>query len=210
MDSQDYLDQISRSARPVQPKGGIGNILSSKYFKWGAIAFGILIVTMILGMMLGGGKKEVTPQDRCIALRLHTIGTTEAINTYQPNLKSSVLRSLSASLQGILANTTSQLETYMEEAYGAKEGANKIDDEMAAADEYKEALKNDLFEAKINGLLDRVFAHKMTLEIYSIASEETSIINSLKDEGLKSALTNSYNSLDNLYTQFNDFSETKQ
>jgi len=211
MDSQDYLDQISRSARPVQPnKGGIGNIVSSKYFKWGAIAFGILIVTIVLGMMLGGGKKEVTPQDRCINLRLHTLGTTEAINIYQPSLKSSTLRSLSASLQGILANTTSQLETYMEQTYGVKEGANKIDDEMAKADENKEALKNDLFEAKINGLLDRVFAHKMTLEIYSIASEETSIINSLKDEGLKSALTNSYNSLDNLYTQFNDFSETKQ
>ena len=37
MDSQDYLDQISRSARPVKAsKGGIGDFLSSKWFKWGA------------------------------------------------------------------------------------------------------------------------------------------------------------------------------
>ena len=68
---------------------------------------------------------------------------------------------------------------------------------------------NELFEAKINGLLDRVFAHKMALEIFSVMSDEAGIINASSDEALKNLLTTSYDSLNNLYTQFNDFSETK-
>ena len=68
---------------------------------------------------------------------------------------------------------------------------------------------NELFEAKINGLLDRVFAHKMALEIYSVMSDEAGIANSSSDEALKSVLSSSYDSLNNLYPKFNDFSETK-
>ena len=209
MDSQDYLDQISRSARPVQPnKGGISGILSSKYFKWGAIAFGIFVVTIIFGAILGSGGKEVTPKDKCMDIKLHSTATAEAINEYQPYLKSSTLRSLSASLQGILANTASQMGTYMVQAYGEKD-AEPDQAAMEKANTAKDVLKNDLFEAKINGLLDRVFSHKMTLEIYSIMSDEGSLNSSTKDENLKSLLSNSFDSLNNLYTQFNDFSETK-
>ena len=210
MDSQDYLDQISRSARPVQPnKGGISGILSSKYFKWGAIAFGIFMVAVLLGAFLGSGGKEVTPKDKCLDIKLHSTATAEAIGEYQPYLKSSTLRSLSASLQGILTNTASQMGSYMEQTYGEKEANTPDQAAVDKANTAKDVLKNDLFEAKINGLLDRVFSHKMTLEIYSIMSDEGSLNKDTKDANLQSLLSNSFDSLNNLYTQFNDFSETK-
>jgi hypothetical protein len=49
----------------------------------------------------------------------------------------------------------------------------------------------------------------MALEISLITAEESSIYDASKDENLQSILEGSYNSLNNLYNNFNDFSETK-
>ena len=206
MDSQDYLDQISRTARPVkQNKGGISGILSSKWFKWGLGALVLLIVIIVFGSMLG--NKE-SLEDKCVDLKLRLDGTSEAITEYQENIKSSLLRSLSASLKGVFTNTSTGLNNYMAEKYGYEDGKEK-EAVKEAADLARDELINELFEAKINGLLDRVFAHKMTLEIYSIMSDEAGIANSSDDQNLKSVLSTSYDSLNNLYNGFNDFSETK-
>lgn len=206
MDSQDYLDQISRTARPVkQNKGGISGILSSKWFKWGLGALVLLIVIIIFGSMLGN-KESI--EEKCTNLKLRLDGTSEAITEYQGSIKSSLLRSLSASLKGVFTNTSAGLNTYMAEKYGYEAGREK-DAVKEAAELQRDELMNELFEAKINGLLDRVFAHKMALEIYSVMSDEAGIVNDSSDDALKSTLTTSYDSLNNLYNEFNDFSETK-
>lgn len=206
MDSQDYLDQISRSARPVKAsKGGIGDFLSSKWFKWGLVAVVLLIAMAIFGALMGN---KVTPEEQCTDLKLHIDGTVEAIDEYQQYVKSSLLRSLSASLKGVFTNTSSQLSSYMANAFGW-EDKNVKEAVREEANLARDELMNELFEAKINGLLDRVYAHKMTLEIYSVMNDEAGISNGASDAELQSLLKNSYDSLNNLYTQFNDFSETK-
>ena len=70
-------------------------------------------------------------------------------------------------------------------------------------------MESELFEAKINGILDRIYAHKMAYEVSMFLSEESDLMNLTKNEALKEALSSSYNSLENLYNSFNDFSETK-
>ncbi|MDO5480227.1 MAG: hypothetical protein Q4F58_00945 [Candidatus Saccharibacteria bacterium] len=206
MDSQDYLDQISRSARPVKAsKGGIGDFLSSKWFKLGVVAVVLLIAMAIFGALMGN---KVTPEEQCTDLKLHIDGTVEAIDEYQQYVKSSLLRSLSASLKGVFTNTSSQLSSYMTNAFGW-EDKNVKEAVREEANLARDELMNELFEAKINGLLDRVYAHKMTLEIYSVMNDEAGISNGSSDAELQSLLKNSYDSLNNLYTQFNDFSETK-
>ena len=206
MDSQDYLNQISAMARPVKPpRKGIMGILSSKYFKWGMVALGLLIIIVIFGSMLGS---RVTPEQRLTDLKLRLDRTVEVIDEYQPLVKSSQLRSLSGSLKGILSNTSTQLNTYMVTTYQFDQG--KIKEEVILeSDTQRDEFMNELFNAKINGLLDRTYAHKMTLEIYTTMGEEAGIINDSSDSALKELLTSSYNSLNNLYAQFNDFSETK-
>ena len=98
MDSQDYLDQISRSARPVKPaKKGVGGFFSSKWFKWGLVALVVLVVVIIFGSILGN---RTTLEERCTTLKLKMDGTAEVISEYQPFVKSSLLRSISASLKG--------------------------------------------------------------------------------------------------------------
>ena len=204
MDGQEYLNQIAAANRPVKKTSN--GIMSSKFFKFGLIAAGALVVIIIIGMILGGGKGG--EKNQSIELYLHINNTNEMIQKYQPNVKSSDLRSSSASLSGILTDVNKKIESYLTEKYNFKEKdvKEKVADE---AESKKEELDDELFEAKINGTLDRVYAYNMAYEISIIMSEESKLLKSVKDETLKEALTSNYNSLENLYSKFNDFSETK-
>ena len=203
MDGQEYLNQISRQIQPG--KESRSGILSSKIFLVSAAGAVALVLILIVGLILGGGKggeKSLT-----FALKLHLDNTSGVIQTYQPKVKSSNLRSSSASLYSILSNTNRDLTAYVKERYEFKEkNVEKSITKKVA--ENRERLESELFEAKINGILDRIYAHEMAYEVSAIMSEEEKIINSTKSETLRDTLTTSYNSLENLYTKFSDFSET--
>ncbi len=204
MDKQDYLDQISASVRP-EKKSRL-SLLSSPFFKVGAIGVIALIAIIFLGMLLGGGKETLRDQSYTLKLRLDN--TLEVISNYQTYVKSSELRSNSASLYSILTNTNSGLSNYLVEKYDFKESS--VSDKIVnLVTEEKETLENELFEARINGNLDRIYAHKMAYEISMIATNESSIYNASRDETLREVVKTSYDSLNNLYNKFNDFSETK-
>lgn len=204
MDGQEYLNQISAKNRPLKaPKRGI---FSSKYFIISAIGVGALILIIIIGSLLGGGKGG--EKNTGSALILHLNNTTEEIQKYQLEIKSSDLRSSSASLQSLLSTTSKDLTTYMEEKYDFKD--NKVEKKMLAeADAAKEELDAELFDAKITGALDRTFAHKMAYEITLIQNEEVKMMKETKNDDVKSGLQKSYDSLEVLYPKFNDFSEAK-
>ena len=89
----------------------------------------------------------------------------------------------------------------------APKDVNKKVTEKASAD--NEALEDELFKAKINGVLDRVFANKMAYEISLFMAEEDNLYKITKDDSLKEALDKSRNSLENLYDAFDNFSETQ-
>lgn len=204
MEGQEYLDQISATNRPVAKKKG--GLFSSKFFMVGMIGLAILVVIVVFGMILGSGKGG--EKESSFALKLHLDNTAEIINEYQSSVRSSDLRSNSASLYGILTNTNKDLTEYITGKYKFKEkDINK--NILSEANLAKDALNTELFNAKINGILDRIYAHKMAYEISLIMTEEAKIINSTKSDSLKEALTSSYNSLENLYNKFSDYSETK-
>ena len=203
MDRQEYLNQISATNQPTKsPKSGI---FASKFFWVGVIGVAAFILIMIIGSALGGGGTSA--KDKLYALILHINNTSELIGEYQSNVKSSELRSHSASLSSILANTNKGLNDYATSKYNFKEKdiPKKITEEETTA---KDELQSELFEAKINGILDRVYAHKMASEISLITTRESQLLKSANNDDLKEALTTSYNSLNNLYSKFNDFSET--
>lgn len=205
MDGQEYLNQISATNRPAQKsKNGI---LSSKFFLVGAIGVVALIIIVVIGLALGGGGKG-GEKNLSHALYLHLNNTAEEIQEFQSSVKSSELRSSGASLNGILVDTSSKLESYLKEKSDFKDkdiSKNIVSD----ADLAKDELYNTLFEAKINGNLDRIFAHTMAYEITMFMTEENKLINTTKSEDLQNILKTSYDSLDNLYAKFNEFSETK-
>lgn len=205
MQGQEYLNQISASNRPVK-KSKMGNLFSSKLFIGGMAALIVLIIIMIIGSILGGNKGG--EKNNSFKLYLHLAATAEVIDDYQNDIKSSDLRASAASLKGILTNTNKDLTDYLTDKYQFKE--KEIDkDFLEEANTSKDGLEAELFEAKINGNLDRIFAHKMAYEISLIATEETQIANSTSNDTLKALLVKSYDSLDSLYNKFGDFSETK-
>lgn len=203
MDGQDYLNQISASVRPEKKSKGL---MSSKLFIAGIACVVVLIGTIILGAILGGIKGS--EKDSLIELKLSVDNTSDVIKAYQSKIKSSILRSNNASLLSIFSNTARDVTNFLTEKYSFKEKdiAGNITEE---AQLNKDGLEADLFEARINGNLDRVFAYKITYEISAIMNKEAQIYNSTKNDELKNILSSSYSSLENLYNDFNSFSETK-
>lgn len=204
MDGQEYLNQISASNRPT--KNANMGFLRSKFFIIGVGGAVALILIIIIGAMLGGSKGD--EKSLSSALLLHINNTAEEVQKYQPSVKSYDLRSSSASLQSILTTTGKEIENHLLEKYNLKD--KKFDKKIIEkADQAKQALDDELFEAKINGALDWTFAHKMAYEISLILSEESSVMNKSKDEAYSDVLKKSSDSLENLYNIFNDFSEAK-
>ena len=200
MEGQDYLNQISASVRP-EKKSKLG-FTNSMFFKLGVGAVIAFVVIMIIGMIISGGKAGA--KDQAISLKLNIDNTLEVIAEYQPSVKSSDLRSNSASLYSVLANTNRELTNFITEKYNYKP---KDDDKKFAEKVSQERyeLESALFEAKINGILDQVYASKIAYTILLISSKEDNLFNASSDQALQTLLTTSYNSLETLYDQFNNF-----
>lgn len=205
MDGQDYLNQLSAEVRP-EKKTRTNKLFSSKIFLVGLIGLVALVVIIVIGALISGnrgGEKNLS-----YVLKLHLSNTAEVVEEYRPSLKSSDLRSSSVSLYGILSTTDSDLTNYLTEVYEFKDKDIK-EDIVEEATLERDNLASDLFEAKISGTLDRTFAHKMAHEVSLIMEEEAKLIDTTKNEVLKEVLNKSYDSLGNLYNNFNDFSERK-
>lgn len=205
MESQDYLNQISVKPASNAPESGLDKILKSKY-TW-IIGGGVLlfILIAIIGAIIGSGS--VSLENELIKLQLRIDSTSEVISEYQPKVRSSALRSSSASLSTVLANTSSKLTSYLAEKYDYKKNNkdnNKITEQIKTE---QDGLLNELFEAKITGVLDRTYAQKMAFEVSKILTEESNINKKNRDDELQGIINESYGSLENLYDNLNGFSE---
>ena len=201
MDNQTYLNQISNNS----PKSQKSNFFTSKIFIFIAIAVGLFILIFIASKIID--NQSATTKNKTVALSLHVDNLISTISTYQPKLKSSELRGYSASLSSILSETSTTLSNYLTDHYELKESKyekSTVESETTLSEE----LDSELFSAKINGLLDRTYAHSMAYEISIITARESEIYDSIKDSNTKSLIESSYNSLTNLYENFNNFSES--
>lgn len=205
MDDQAYLNSISSQVRPE--KKSAGSFFSSTLGKVVIGSVIAMVVIMIFSSLLGGGGEGKA--DKGASLKYHIENTLEVISEYQNNVKSSKLRSSSASLTSVLSNSSRDLTNYLVEKLGYKDGAkeyNKLRDEAKL---HQDGLTASLFNAKISGTLDRMYAHELAYEIELIMSEEQSFYNTVKDESMRASIESTYKSLANLYPDFDDFSESK-
>ena len=209
MDKLDYLNQISSKPAKKRPAndfaGKLQQLLHSKY-TWivlGGLA--ALVVIMLIGGIISGNK--VDNSERILSLIMRIDNVNNMIDQYQHELKSSNLRGSAASLSSVLYNTNGALNNYADQAYkGKKSETRALVKPTEDADLSK--LSEELFEAKITGRLDQVFAQRMAMEIATITSREEIIHNNLSNEYLDNALSSSYDSLMQLYPNFNDFNGT--
>ncbi len=203
MDGQEYLNQISAKNKPVQ-QSKFNKILTNKFFLIGAGALVFLIIIMIIGAALSSGKGNEKKES--IALLLHLNNTSEVIDEYQSSVRSSELRASSSSLKTVLQDTSKKMEEFLTQKYNFKDkdADKKIVEQLTLE---KDGLSEELFEAKINGILDRIYAHKMAYEIQLFMAESNQVRKDTKEGVLQSALDTFDSSLENLYDKFNNFSE---
>lgn len=180
------------------------DFLKNKFVLVGIILVAGIILMAIVGAVLSGGKGGIREQATALQLRLESMSST--ISSYQGLVKSSILRSDSTSLSGILSNTDRDLSNYLSEKYKDKKDFKKLEEDEAA---HSEALEAELFEARINGILDRIYAHKITYEISLLMSMESKLYDATGDDALKDILNTSYDSLTVIYEKFENYSEAK-
>ena len=194
------MNQISASVRP-EKKSKL-SFLNSTIFKLVAGAVVAFILIAIIGGIVSGGKTGV--KDQAIELKLNIDSTLEVISEFQPSIKSSDLRSSSASLYSVLSNTSRDLTTYVTEnyEYTPKNDNKKFADDVALE---RDGLESALFEAKINGVLDQVYANKLAYVISLIYTKELNLKKATSKEDLQAILDSSINSLSTLYDKFDNF-----
>lgn len=210
MNNKDYLEQIASETRPLVAKapGFFGDKLnlSMKQLKIIGIAVAAVIIVLFVAMIAGSGNKN-SERDYVDTALLRTRDLSEVIDSYRTYIRSSELRSMAMSLKSVLTETNYNLTTSLTNDFGVKE-PEKPNKESTTTEEAAliGELNDSLEAARLNALLDRVFAREYTYQISLLISLETDIINRTQKESLKSNLTSSRTNLETLHEQFDNFS----
>ena len=132
---------------------------------------------------------------------------SNTLQTYNPMIKSSQLRSLGASLSSTLNNSSTQIANYFTELDLEDEERTPSpsiqDEETLISDN----LNATLYNAQLNGLLDRTYLNQITLQISLLLSLETQISSKTNDEELLYIISLSTSNLEVILNNFNNFSD---
>lgn len=198
MNGLDYLDQISRKAKPTRVSGGV-ETLSSKIVKIVLGAIGALVLVLVVGVIISLIKGNTTEDLKRLDVRMGNLFT--AVSDYNKSVKSTNLRSIGLSLTGSLTDTLRDLDAYLDEEHHFKRskaaGSLKTEEE-----EHYKKLDETLLNGKLNGILDQVYIREMRLELSLILSLESQILKNVRDDKVKEILTKSQGDLTTIYEQF--------
>lgn len=160
MNNLEYLNQISQETRPVKSQKSNSMSLIIKIAVGGIAAF---LFIMFLGIALNAGK--TSPTDLTKQLYVRTTNLNTALGTYNRALKSSQLRAIGTSLNGVLTSASASLTGYLAPADDKEASLNPpeklLETETTTITELDTALNN----AKLNGILDRVYANQIHLQV---------------------------------------------
>ena len=207
MDNKAYLEKIASETRISKPKatGFLGKLGLSPMMKKlliGAVAVAFFFI--ILGTALGGGDKN-TDRDLVDKLSLRTTNLVSVIEHYTPYVKSSKLRSLGNSLKAVINQVNYAANTSLADDFDAKGSKPQKEQTTLDEDAWRLELEESLENARLNGILDRVYSRDYAYQIGMLISLENDIIKKSKKENLTSALEKSLPNLDQLYDQFDNF-----
>lgn len=201
MDKMAYLQEISAKPSKSPLLSSEGFFSKKVLIPLAAVAvFAIIII--IVGMATGGTPKSL---ESTLRLNNRTSNLIATLNTYNKNLKSSELRSMGSSLLSVLQSTQTPLADSVQNDFGK---INKSTEEDLAAEEteYITNVNTTLENARLNGTLDRVYAREIAYQIAMLRALQQECAESTTNDALKTSLTTSMVSLNNLYTQFTNFS----
>ena len=212
MSKMAYLDEIAAKSRPVKPKKNL--ILSPKIIVIIGGCLGLVILLAIIGSMLGNAMKRAGKDAERISFRMEKM--TEIITEYKGDLKAPKLRSVSASLEGVLKESNGQMKKILTEEFkvGSKDKKEKdknkkldkkvMEEESENYNKMNEALEN----ARLNGVLDRTYAREMALQVALLVSMESELAERSEKKAVDEFVTKSLGNLQKIYKQLSEYSET--
>jgi len=210
MDKMAYLQQISdnSSRKANSAKSGLGGLFSGKLL-WvtiGALVVVVLFIVLMIAANSGKGNPEL---ESTVRLNARLENLTKTISTYNKQVKSSGLRAIGSSLSGVLVNVNRDVNEVLKgdlkaASDGNKDLVKKIQAEEAAA---SEDLNTTLETGRMSGLLDRVYLREMTLQVALLIALEQEMSSETTNQTLKTAVSDSDASLENIHKQMQDFTD---
>lgn len=202
MDSLEYLNQISKSNRPVKKApGDVSKTTIIKIATGGVVLFFILIA---FGSLLGNLNSKVSNTTKQLYFRADQVNST--LRTYNKSLKSSRLRAIGSSLQTVLTGATNQLKEYYSNK-GTKSEDLKLTGKVGEEEETLISNLNlSLERAKLNGILDRTYDNQINLQVALLISLTSQVISRTKDQKLLDIVEPLHGSLTTIHENLEAYS----
>ena len=205
MDNLEYLQQISQSNRPSAPakQSRIPIALIGK------ILLGIIVViALIAGISVLANNSSNKSEDLTQQFYLRVNNINQVATNYTRQLKSSQLRSINVSLTGALTNTSNQLSGYAatHNEDGKKDPLAPKEEVLAAEAAAINGLNTTLTNAKLNGILDRIYANQIHLQVSLLLSMASELSNRTDDADLLQILAQFTSSLSVIEQSLDNYS----
>lgn len=202
MDSLEYLNQISKSNRPV--KKVRGETSKATIIKIAAAGIVLFVLLIAFGSLLGNLNSKVGDTTKQLYFRTDQVNST--IRTYNKSLKSSRLRAIGISLQTVLTGASNQLKDYYS-SKGTKSENLKLTGKTASDEESLISNLNlSLENAKLNGILDRTYDNQINLQVSLLLSLPSQVISRTNDKKLLAIVEPLYTSLSTIHENLEAYS----
>ena len=201
MDGMTYLNQISTKQKP-QKQGFAGLPFSPKLLKFLIGAIILTVIIIVASMLLNSGDKNTKLATQIIT---KTENLTKTIDTYGKEVKASNLRSITATLKGVLTETQKGISDISSTAKKDKDSNNEKNKTIKEETTHIEEINGKLLNAKLNGQLDAEYLNQIVTETTLLISLEGNLLEKTKNDQLKETLSKSMTDLQNVLNQLNNY-----
>lgn len=202
MDSLEYLNQISKSNRPV--KKSPGDVSKSTIIKVAIGGIVLFFALIAFGSLMGNLNSKVSNTTKQLYARTNQINST--LKSYNKSLKSSRLRAIGSSLQTVLTGASNQLKEYYSNK-GTKSEKLKLQGDLAKKeDQLISNLNTSLEKAKLNGVLDRTYDNQINLQVSLLLSLTSQVKTRTKDKKLLAIVEPLHSSLQTIHENLESYS----
>ena len=210
MDNMAYLQQIAgvdNSLNNPSKKGGLK--LPSFINIWTMLGAVLLITIIIIVTVLVSAMNKVDNKDQDLMIESYWMAyylVDETFDEYADSIKSSDIRNMSASFKSVLNEIILNETNILLSEYGLE--VDDMEEEEGIPDsEHKKvaALNAELEDARLNGILDRVYLREMTMQIAQMRAKQSEIAERTKNNNAREFSAKAEANLDNIYEQFHNY-----
>ena len=210
MDNMAYLQQIAGVNNSMNSKAKGNSPLSKLLNVWTFVGIGIFIALIIGLAVLVSALNKVDTKDQDLMTRSYWMAhflIENTFNEYADQVKNSDIRNMTASFKSVLNEIVVNEQTIMLDEFDLKVDDYDEDDNPIVAEEHEhnDKLNQTLEDARLNGILDRVFLREIAMQIAYMRSYQSEIAERTTNEAAKEFSLKADANLGNLYDQFHNF-----